>query len=122
MKRNRKDILKCALAGFGAGIANGLFGSGGGMILVPVFASMHKDEEKKAFATSVFCVLFLSIYSIILYSRTQSIGISELLPYLLGGAAGGAVGGILFKRLSVTVVRRIFALFILWAALRAIFM
>jgi uncharacterized membrane protein YfcA len=113
--------VKCALIGIGAGAVNGMFGSGGGLLLVPLFSSLEKVKEKRAFATSVFTVLFLSLASIFFYSKTQSVEISTLLSYVIGGTTGGIAGAFWFKKIPIIVVRRIFALFILWAAIKAIF-
>lgn len=121
MEKKTKNFIKCALAGIGAGIANGLFGSGGGMILVPAFTALSEKNEKRAFATSVFCVLFMSICSIFLYSHARSVAFSELWPYLVGGAAGGILGAVWFKSIPTKIIRKVFAVFILWAAIRALF-
>ena len=47
------DKVKYIITGALAGVANGLFGSGGGLFLVPLFVSWLHMEQKKAFATSV---------------------------------------------------------------------
>ena len=46
------DKVKYIITGTLAGVANGLFGSGGGLFLVPLFVSWLHMEQKKAFATS----------------------------------------------------------------------
>lgn len=50
-------MLKKILIGLFAGIVTGLFGAGGGMILVPAFTYIFKMEERSARATSIFCIL-----------------------------------------------------------------
>lgn len=49
MKNTGKSLVTGALAG----IANGLFGSGGGLFLVPLFTKWLGLEQRRAFATSV---------------------------------------------------------------------
>jgi len=56
-------MAKKIILGLIAGIICGLFGTGGGMILVPAFIYMLKIEPKKARATSLFCMLIMVIVS-----------------------------------------------------------
>ena len=51
--------IKKVLIGILAGIITGLFSTGGGLILVPAFMYLLKEESKKARGTSVFCILFM---------------------------------------------------------------
>ena len=58
--------MKNKMIGIVAGLISGLFGAGGGMILVPAFSIINKIDGKKARATSIFCILALVITSCIL--------------------------------------------------------
>lgn len=68
--------VKKIIIGILAGIISGLFGAGGGLILVPAFVNMLNTDEKKARATSVFCIMPMVIVTaffitkIIIYSGT----------------------------------------------------
>ena len=53
--------MKNKIIGIVAGLISGLFGAGGGMILVPAFSIINKMDEKKARATSIFCILHTNI-------------------------------------------------------------
>lgn len=105
MNHNSKLIVCGALAG----IVNGLLGSGGGIILVPLFLSWIKLEGKKAFATSVSVTLPLSLATMaVCYFNGDVPPFSKALPYLIGGGVGGILAGSLLKKLSVVWLRRIF--------------
>ena len=41
-------------------------------------------------------------------------------PYLLGGVLGGMFSGLLFSRVSVPLLRKAFALLLLWGGVRAV--
>ena len=69
----KHDLLKKILIGIIAGTVTGLFGSGGGMILVPAFTYVLKLGEKEARATSVFCILPLVMVSSIFYFNSSYI-------------------------------------------------
>ena len=54
---------KYALSGTAAGLVNGLFGGGGGMVLVPLLNGWCGLAGKQAFATCVAAILPLSAVS-----------------------------------------------------------
>lgn len=120
-----KDLMKkgtkAAVAGALGGLANGFFGAGGGLFLVPLFTAWLKLEERKAFATSVAVILPLSFVSAVTYFLNGGIDFSSAWPFLLGGAAGGIISGLVFKKVSVNVLRRVFALLILYGGIKALF-
>lgn len=115
-----KENVKYAVTGILAGAANGFFGSGGGLFLVPMFTKWLKLEQKRAFATSVAVILPLSAVSLAVYFFRGGIDIVYALPFLLGGLAGGIISGRVFKRMPVTLLRRAFALLILYGGVRAV--
>ena len=52
------------------------------------------------------------------YFFRSALPLKESLPYLVGGLAGGLIGGRLFKNVPNTWLKRIFALFLLYGAAR----
>ena len=111
---------KYAVAGILAGAANGCFGGGGGMVLLPLLTRWCHVEEKKAFATCVAAILPLSAVSAAVYLLRQPFDWAAALPYLIGGLVGGLVGGRLFHQVSVTWLRGLFAAFLLYGGVRYI--
>ena len=120
MKEKRHFRLASAVAGGAAGLANGFFGGGGGMILVPLLVSRCGLPQRKAFATSVAVILPLCVLSVVIYWLRGGMDFAAALPYLLGGLAGGLIGGKIFKKVSVPWLRRVFALLILYGAWRSL--
>lgn len=115
-----QERTKCLIIGTCAGAANGFFGAGGGLFLVPLFTGWLGLEQKQAFATSVAVIFPLSAVSVLIYLRNGSIPLSFCTPYLLGGAIGGVLSGLLFSRVSVPLLRKAFALLLLWGGIRAV--
>ncbi len=111
---------KYAVTGALAGAANGFFGAGGGMFLVPLLVSWTKMEERRAFATSVAVILPLSIASAVMYFLRGGLDIMSAWPYLLGGAAGGVIAGKVFKKVDMTWLRRAFGALIIYGGVRAV--
>lgn len=113
-------LLKWAAAGALAGAANGLFGGGGGMILVPLLLHWIRVQEKEAFASSVAVILPLCLVSAFVYWQRGALDLTAALPYLVAGLFGGFFGGKIFRRLSPQLLRRIFALFLLYGGIRCL--
>ena len=113
---------KCLIIGGLAGICNGLFGAGGGLVLVPLFIGWLNMQEKQAFATSVAVILPLSLASYALFC-TQGGDVWQIaLPYLIGGAIGGLLSGKLFCRVSPAWLHRLFGALIICGAIKAVFL
>lgn len=108
------------MAGGLAGLANGFFGGGGGMVLVPLLTRWIGLEERRAFATSVAVILPLCAVSAAVYLFRAEIDLTAALPYLLGGLAGGYLGGRIFKKVPADWLRRIFGVLILYAGVKAL--
>lgn len=114
----KHDTVKFAVSGLLAGAANGLFGAGGGMILVPLLTRWCRLDGKKAFATALSIILPLCLVSLAVYCMHGALDFSLALPYLIGGFGGGLLGGLLFKKVSAGFLHRALGLIILWGGIR----
>jgi len=112
---------KYRLSGVAAGLTNGIFGGGGGIPLLVLLTKWAGVEEKKAFATCVAVIFPMCAVSAALWYWRAELSLTAALPYLLGGFAGGLVGGKLFKKVPNLWLRRIFALFLLYGGWRYLF-
>lgn len=117
----RQVWLAPAVAGGLAGIANGFFGGGGGMVLVPLLTARCGLDQRRAFATSVAIILPLCALSSVIYLFRGGLDLAVALPYLAGGLAGGFLGGQLFQKLNMDWLRRAFALLILYGGFKSLF-
>ena len=109
---------KLRLTGMAGGAVNGCFGGGGGMVLVPLLTRWCGVEQRRAFANCVALVLPLCVLSVLIYWWRGGIDLGVAWPYLLGGLAGGFLGGKLFGKVPVVWLRRIFAAFLLYGGVR----
>jgi len=120
MEMNGRRKLRCLLAGAAAGILNGFFGGGGGMVLVPMLENLCGVEEKRAFATSVAVMLPVCVVSAAIYALRIGIDLRAALPYLAGGLAGGFLGGVTFRRVPASLLRYVFAALMIYGGVRAL--
>ena len=117
---NVKQTGKYLAAGACAGILNGLFGAGGGLVLVPLLAGWIGLEQKRAFATSVAIILPLSVASYALFCLQGGNVWKAALPYLLGGIVGGLLSAQLFRNISALWLHRLFGILILYGGIKAV--
>lgn len=112
----RKSVW-LSLAGGGAGLINGLFGAGGGMILVPMLGEKSGLSEQERFPASVAIIAPICIVSL-LFSGSWNLSFWQVLPYLLGSAAGGVAAGLWGKRIPTLWLHRALGIVILWGGVR----
>ena len=107
-------MIKKIIIGILAGIICGLFGTGGGMILVPAFVYLLKIEPKKARGTSLCCMLVMVITSSIFYYRNDYINWQVGIFCAIGGIAGGYLGAKILKKIPDYILKIIFICFLFY--------
>jgi len=112
--------IKFALIGLVTGVANGLFGSGGGTIAVPAMVLLLKEEEHVAHATAISIILPLTLVSAFIYVSNSYIDWSLTIKTMLGGVVGGYLGAKLLNICPSHILRKVFAVFMIVAAVRMI--
>lgn len=113
-----KRYLGSALAGIGAGAVNGLFGAGGGMVLVPLLVWLTKIHDDEIFPASVSIILPICLVSISLTFQWKAVPWDTILLYLIGSTIGGVLAGILGKRIPTVWLHRLLGVLILWGGMR----
>ncbi len=116
-KRKLYGVITGAVAGF----INGLFGGGGGMIVVPMLTRFLRKNTKPAHATAILIILPLSIISGIFYSSFGNIDFKIALPVGIGVVVGGIIGALLLKKLSSKIVVMIFSVVMAVAGIKMLF-
>lgn len=115
-----KFSAKYAVTGALAGAANGFFGAGGGLFLVPLLVYWCGLDERRAFATSVAVIFPLSALSAAIYWLHGGLDLALAWPYLAGGMVGGWVAGRVFRRINMVWLRRAFGLLLVYGGVRAV--
>ena len=110
--------FKTAFSGFCAGAVNGLFGAGGGMVLVPLLSTDRTLEETEVFPASVSIILPTCLVSL-LFSMDWSAFSDKTIWFLLAGSAlGGVAAGFWGKKIPTVWLHRALGLLILWGGFR----
>ena len=106
------------VAGACAGAINGLFGAGGGMVLIPLLNKFTDLEEDALFPASVATILPICIVSLLLSEKTPPLPLGMTASLLIGSALGGLLAVPLGKRIPTVWLHRLLGLFILWGGIR----
>lgn len=114
--KKRLMLLTGAVTGF----ANGLFGSGGGIIAVPMLKKSG-FETKKAHACSLAVTLPLSAVSAIFYAADNTIEWKYAISLVPFGIAGALFGVYTMKKIPSVWLSRIFGLLLIAAGARSFF-
>lgn len=113
-------ILKYMGIGIAAGVANGLFGSGGGTIVVPAMVILLGEEEHRAHSTALLIILPLTVVSAFYYVSNRYMDWNITWKAMVGGVVGGVIGAYLLNKCPTGWLRKIFGIFMIIAAFRMI--
>lgn len=113
-----KKRLGLIAAGVCAGAVNGLFGAGGGMILVPLLGLLTNMEDRDIFPSSISIILPICLVSLTVTALTGTIAWAEAFPYLIGSALGGFAAGLWGRKIPTVWLHRGLGLLIIWGGIR----
>lgn len=107
------------LIGLGAGVLSGLFGIGGGLVIVPALMLLAKMQPLQATGTSLGALLLpvgaLGAYE---YYRNGHVNASASLTIAFGLLIGAYFGAHWAQTLSPVQLKRAFAVFLVLVAVR----
>jgi uncharacterized membrane protein YfcA len=113
------SILVLLLIGLAAGILSGIFGIGGGVVIVPALMLLAKMQPQMATGTSLGALLLpVGALGALAYWRNGNLDVRASL-LIAGGLFLGAYGGALIAQsVAPMVLRRMFAAFLVVVAVR----
>lgn len=114
------NVKNCLIGSF-TGFINGVFGSGGGTLLVPILNNVLKVEEHKSHSTALAAILFLSITSSVIYVSKGTYNVNLTIQAAIGSILGGIIGAKLLSRVTGKFLRIGFGLVMIIAAFRMVF-
>ena len=116
-----KKYGKEVLIGLACGLVNGMFGSGGGTVVVPMMEKMLHFSPMKSHPTTILIVLIISLSSSIFYILKGYFDLGLWFYVSLGGIAGGLVGAKFLSKIPVKWLKITFGTVILLGAYKMIF-
>ncbi|HBE8556519.1 TPA: sulfite exporter TauE/SafE family protein [Clostridioides difficile] len=113
--------LKNTIIGVFTGFINGVFGSGGGTLLVPILNDIVKVEEHKSHATALSIIILLTTASSVLYVSKGTYDVNLTIKVAVGSILGGIIGAKLLNKVTGKFLRISFGIIMIIAALRMVF-
>lgn len=110
--------LGLAACGLSAGLLGGLLGVGGGFVVVPLMVAFFAFAQKRAQATSLAMIIATGTAGVVPYALSGEVVLAPAAAIVAGGLVGSAVGTELVHRMSEGLVRLVFAVVVLAAAVR----
>ena len=110
--------ISIQIAGICAGSVNGLFGAGGGMVLVPLLTGLADLEDDEVFPSSVCIILPICLVSLSFTLNIKEFDWFAALPYFIGSVIGGILTGFIGKKIPTLWLHRILGILILWGGVR----
>jgi len=100
------------------GILSGLFGVGGGFVIVPALVLFSGMAIHNAVGTSLLAIFLISVSGVASHLLAgNSMSVQLTLLFLVGGTVGIWLGGIVAKRLSGPTLQQIFAIAVVLVAI-----
>lgn len=114
MKKAKKFII-----GFFIGLINSLLGACGGILSV---AALKKEGlgQREAQANAVAIILPITIISSLFYIYNGYVDVNQAFIYIPGGIIGAITGGFLLPKIPQKILKKIFAVLVIWAGIRMI--
>lgn len=109
---------KMILIGILAGAVTGIFGSGGGLIVIPLLGILCKSEAPDVFSASLTITLPLCVVVLLYSSLWMPIPYTQSFPYLIGGITGGICAAHFRQYIPTILLHRVFGILLLWGGIR----
>lgn len=118
LKQVKKAFWVYMIIGMGAGIFAGLFGKGGGIVIVPILVAVLHYSPKAAAATSLAALqLPVGLPSIVIYAQNGHLNIMYAVFIATGIVLGTFWGTKLGLKLPPAIFKKIFAFFLIAVAI-----
>ena len=112
-------VWALVILGLAAGVLSGMFGIGGGVVLVPGLSVIFGFELQEAMGTSLaVLVMPVTFFAVLAYYRAHELQIGPAMLIMIGLFLGGLVGAQLALNLPDGLLQRVYAVFLLWVSWR----
>ena len=106
-----KTVARLAAGGFAAGVVNGIFGNGGGVVIVFLLGSAGAlfPEKRDIFANVTAAVLPIALTSALIYSSVSPPMMSDVIAVGAASLAGGIIGAVILGKVNARLLKMLFA-------------
>ncbi|HVM19863.1 MAG TPA: sulfite exporter TauE/SafE family protein, partial [Egibacteraceae bacterium] len=112
------QIAKAVAVGLVAGVMSGLFGIGGGAVMVPLLVLWLSLAQHRAHATSLAAIVLTAASGALAFARGDEIDVAAGLAIAAGAIVGAWAGAAIMHRLSPRRLRQAFSVLMLVVAVQ----
>lgn len=105
-------VLTCLAVGLVAGLMSGLFGVGGGTVIVPLLVLLLRFDQRFAAGTSLAAIVPTAAVGVTSYAIHDSVAWIPALLLAAGAVVGAQIGTWLLPRMPLTFLRWAFVVFL----------
>lgn len=116
-----RSVGRIVAVGVIAGFTSGLFGVGGGIIIVPALVLFAGFRQKIATGTSLTAIVPIAISGIVGYAVEGEVDFAAAMCVAAGAVVGAMIGTRWLKRISAPVLQIVFAAVMVVTAVRMFF-
>jgi len=117
----RGPFFLLVAVGAAAGLLSGLFGVGGGILMVPAAVILLGFDQHRAQATSLAAIVPIAAVGAFVFGRADSVNLVAAVVLAAGSLIGVQGGARLMHRLSAERLSRIFGIFLVIVAVTMLF-
>jgi len=114
--RTPVQLVGAAVVGVLAGALSGMFGVGGGILIVPGLVLILGMGQRLAHGTSLAAILPIAVSGVAAYALERAVDWTAAGLIVVGAAGGAVLGTYALRRLSQNLLRMLFGLFLLLTA------
>lgn len=116
------QLLILLAIGFAAGTLSGIFGVGGGIIIIPALVFILGMSQHNAQGTSMAVLVFpAGILALVHYYKQGHVNLKFALVLIAAFVVGGYVGSLFATQISGTILKRAFGVLILIVGIKMVF-
>ncbi|WP_434809885.1 sulfite exporter TauE/SafE family protein [Microbacterium sp. bgisy189] len=104
-ERTPRFIITCLAVGLAAGLLSGLFGVGGGTVIVPLLVLILGFDQRLASGTSLAAIVPTASVGVVSYALSDSVAWIPALVLAAGAVVGAQIGTWLLARLPQNALR-----------------
>ena len=118
LRLTSRCALLLTLVGLATGILSGMFGVGGGFVIVPALVLFSGMKIHQAVATSLLVIFLISVSGVTSFvAAGNEFSWETASLFLIGGFAGMWIGGLVSKRLNGPTLQKVFAIGVVLVAI-----
>ena len=111
-RRDARFVLSCIGVGLAAGMLSGLFGVGGGTVIVPMLVLLLRFDQRLAAGTSLAAIVPTATVGVVSYAVHGSVAWIPALILAAGAVVGAQIGTWLLARIPQNALRWGFVAFL----------